>query len=106
MGKKNRRPNGNKQKVTANAAVAAAAAALDDQERNQMSSFHPLFMSGDWEGVLQLESTATRVATEIESTDPLQAAIYYLYLGGAHKELGREGGVDQAIVHYDQASRV
>jgi len=50
MGKKSRRPNGNKQKVTANAAVAAAA--LDDQERNQMNSFGQLYQSKDWEGVL------------------------------------------------------
>jgi len=29
--------------------------------------------------------------------------MYYLYLGDAHKELGREGGVDQAIVHFQKA---
>ena len=88
------------QKVTANAAVAAAA--LDDQ-LIQMSSFGQMFESKDWEGVLQLESTATRDANKIENTDPWQAGIYYLYLGGAHKELRREGGADQAIVHFQKA---
>jgi len=101
MGKKTRRSNGNKQKDTANAAVAAAA--LDDQERNQMNSFNQLFESKDWEGVLQLESTVTRVANEIENTHPSNAGICYHYLGTAHKELRREGGVDQAIVHFQKA---
>jgi len=60
-------------------------------------------MSGDWEGVLQLESTATRVANEIENTHPLQAGIYYLYLGDAHKELRREGGIQKVNLHFQKA---
>jgi len=35
----------------------------------------------------------TRVANEIENTDPSEAGECYHYLGIAHKELGREGAL-------------
>jgi len=107
MGKKSRRPNRNKLKGTAAASattVVAAPAALErDQLVNQISIINQLFASGDGEGLLQLESTVTRVANEIEKTHPLQAGECYYYLGTAHKGLSREGGIDQEIVCYQKA---
>jgi len=47
-----------------------------------------------------------RVANEIESTDPWwqeASSNCYYCLAIAHKELGREGGIDQAIVHVQKS---
>jgi len=113
MGKKSRRPARNKQKGTAaasstisrNAAVAAQQAALNDQF-NQMSIFNQLWESGDREGCLRLESTVTRVANAIENTDPAAAGSCYSCLGTAHKDLGGEGGIEQAMAHFQTAVRI
>jgi len=100
MGKKSRRPNRNTQKDTAAAsattAVAAQAALERDQLLNQTRIFKQLSKSRDWEGLLQLESTVSDAA---KNTYPR----YYNYLAVAHRQLGREGCIDQAIVCFRKA---
>ena len=44
----------------------------------------------------------TRVANEIENMHPWLAWHCYHYLGTAHRELGREGGIEQAIVCFQK----
>jgi tetratricopeptide (TPR) repeat protein len=108
MGKKSRKPIRNKLKDTAAAssttAVAATVLALEwDQLVNQMSIFNQMFTSKDWEGIFQTESTVTRAAKMLENDHPLIAGSCYYYLATAHKELGREGGIEQAIVCFQKA---
>ena len=79
MGKKSRRPNRNNQKDTAAVGATTAVAApmaLNDQ-LIPMSIFNKLWESRDWEGILKLESTVTRVVNEIENMDPAAAGQYY-----------------------------
>jgi len=106
MGKKSRRPNRNKQKdnpVSITAAAVAASATLErDQLLNQMRIFNQLFESRDWEGILQLVSTGSDAATIIENTNPSGAGRYYYNLGIAHKKVGREGGIAQAIACFQK----
>ena len=105
-----RRSNRNKQKdtstVSATAAIAATVALERDQLVNQMSIFNQLWESGNWEGMLQLESTVSDAAKMLENTHPLEAGMSCYYLGTAHKELGREGGVEQAIVCFQKALEI
>jgi len=52
-----------------------------DLRQDQINHIKLLYESKDWEVLLQLESTVTRVANEIEtSTDPSEAGGCYLYL--------------------------
>ena len=51
-----------------------------DLRQDQINHIKLLYESKDWEGLLQLESTVTRVANEIETTDPSEAAGCYLYV--------------------------
>ena len=107
MGKKSRRSNRNKQKdtaaVSATAAVAAQAALERDQLINQLRSFDQLFESKDWEGILQRELTVSDAAKMLENSHPSEAGMCYYNLGTAHRELGREGGANQAILCVQKA---
>jgi len=107
MGKKSRRSNRNKQKdtaaVSATAAVAAQAALERDQLINQLRSFDQLFESKDWEGILQRELTVSDAAKMLKNSHPSEAGMCYYNLGTAHRELGREGGANQAILCVQKA---
>jgi len=77
-----------------------------DLRQDQINHIKLLYESKDWEGLLQLESTVTRIAHEIETTDPSEAGGCYLYLGTAHKDLGtRESDIEPAIVCLQKLSK-
>jgi len=132
MGKKSRRPNrNNKPKGTPAAAspprnkpqvVIPAAASptsvaapqtetatgdVTDLDINQweqlLTRFNELYESKDWEGVLTLESRLITIAKLLEDPEPSEAGDVYFNLGFAHKSLGREGGIDQAIMYYKKS---
>jgi len=84
----------------------ALPAALNDQFLNQMIIFNQLYESKDWEGILQLESTGNRHATIIKNYNPSEAGMWYYNLGFAHKELGREGGIDRAIACFQKGIEI
>jgi len=111
MGKKSRRPNRINQKD-------AAAAALEEKLLKRRNALKELVESKDWEvvkklvaskdleGILQLESAVTNVANKVENMDPLLAGDIYLQLASAHSSLGREGGVDRAIVCFHKSIEI
>ena len=56
--------------------------------------------SQDWEGALELESRFIAIANKRENSNPALAGSINWMLGGAHKEMGREGGIQQASLYY------
>jgi len=104
MGKKSRRPNREKKKdipAAASTAVAAVVAPLtQDQLNHLIATFNQLYNSRDWEGALALESQMTRVAKIFEIPNPSYAGRIYHHLADIHRELGREGSMEQVILYY------
>jgi len=88
--------------ASATTVVSSPVALERDHLLNQMFIFDQLFESRDWEGLLQLESTVSVAARMLENTHPSEAGMCYHNLGIAHKELGREGDIDQAIVRFQK----
>ena len=95
MGKKNRRPNRNKPKDISTAGVAAPRQVIPTTTDN-VSTSNQLYESEDWEGLLELESEMSAIA----SNDPGAAIVINFILGDAHKELGREGGIKRATLYF------
>ena len=109
MGKKSRRPNRNKLKDTPAAASPAVpspqeetpyGAALDPNQ----ATFYQLIASQDWAGALELESEMSAIVNRSENENPLEAGLINLMLGDAHKEIGLEGGMQQATLYYKKVS--
>jgi len=63
-------------------------------------TFDTLFQAEDWEGALYLESQLTE---EFENSHPSEACAMCYRLGFAHKQLAREGSMEQAIIYYTKA---
>ena len=103
MGKKSRRPNRNKPKEIPAAASTAVAAPRQviTSIADDIATFNQLVISRDWEGALEVESEVSAIANRSENKDPILAACsVYLMLGGAHRFLGREGGIEEATLYY------
>ena len=100
MGKKSRKPKRNKPKdIPVPRQVTPSAA--DDLE-----TYLQLIESQDWEEILELESKMSAFANTSESSDPTLAAVINLInysLGAAHKEMSREGGIEQASVYFKKS---
>jgi len=60
------------------------------------TAFHQLISSQDWAGALELESKMSTIVNRSENKDPSYARMINLNLGAAHKQLGREGGIEKA----------
>ena len=99
MGKKSRRANRNKPKdipaanSTAVAAPRQVAASATDV---LVDTFSQLCNSQDWAGMLELESKMSAIVKTVESSQPRPSGVINFNLGAAHKEMGREGGIEQA----------
>ena len=102
MGKKSRRPNRNKPKDIP-AAASTAVAAPRQVITSDVATFFRLFRSRDWAGMLQLESEMPAIASRDEGSNPGRAGSINLMLGAAHKEMGREGGIEEATLYFNKA---
>ena len=110
MGKKSRRPNRNTAKdipavastaVTAPREETTTVAVLDPNQRELLwTTFNQLCASQDWEGLLELESEMSAIAKTFDSSNPRLAGCINLTLGDANKEMGREGGIEEASLYY------
>ena len=49
---------------------------------------------------MELESKMSAITKEFENDDPLLACTINYNLGTAHNELGREGGIEEATLYY------
>jgi len=67
-----------------------------------ISTFSQLWASKYWEGLLELESEMNAIAPSLENKDSLGAGRIYHHLGDAHRDLGRQGGMLQAIVYFQK----
>jgi len=116
MGKKSRRPNrNNKPKdIPAAASTAAVVAALrqvitsatDNAANLLFTTYNQLCVSRDWEGLLELESEMSAFAKTSESSHPSLACGINYNLGAAHKEMGREGGIEQASLYFGNSIKL
>jgi len=106
MGKKSRKPNRNKPKdIPAGASPAVAAprqgiTSATDAVLATFATFNQKCDSQDWAGALELESQMNDIANRLENFDPSSASSMYFNLGHAHKELGREGGIEEATLYF------
>jgi len=106
MGKKSRRPNRNKPKdipAVASPAPVAAPRQVITATADDAATFNQLCVSQDWAGILELESKMSAIAKAFENDDPKYAGRIIFMLGRAHKELGREGGIQEATLHFGKA---
>ena len=79
-------------------------AALDPNQCSLLvATFNQLCLSQDLEGALELESQMNAIAKTFESSQPRPSGGVHYNLGGAHRCLGREGGIEKATVYYQKA---
>jgi len=82
-------------------------AALDSDQSSQLrKNFKQLCVSRDWEGLLELESEMSAFAKISESSNPSLACGINYNLGAAHKEMGREGGIEQASLYFGNSIKL
>jgi len=118
MGKKSRRPNRNKPKGIPAAALPAVAgprqvmtSATYIEIINQLiatngENFNQLIASEEWAGLLDPESEMCARVKAYDGSNPKLAGIMNLFLGDAHKELGREGDIERATLYYQKAIKL
>jgi len=103
MGKKSRRPNRDKPKAASTAGVAAPRQVITSTTDDAVGTFNQLCASQDWAGLLEVESKMNVIAKTFERSNPSSAGSINFYLGSAHKQLGREGAIEEATLYYQKA---
>ena len=108
MGKKSRRPNRNKPKDTPAPASSAVASPrqMITSTTDDVATFMQLYTSRDWAGLLEIESKMIAVVKMFESSNPELAGCISWNLGTAHRELGREGGIEHATSYFKKAAEL